>query len=67
MKETGLSIFEERYRVIAVDSDQLVIRGTLSGEVLTIMNPDPAHPLSQKDFPPGTLIALSEPSASIAN
>jgi hypothetical protein len=67
MKGTTPSIFEERYRVIAVASDQLVIRGILSGEVLTIVNPDPATPLSQDDYPLGTLIALSEPAASIPN
>jgi hypothetical protein len=67
MRETAPSIFQERYRVIAVDSDQLVIRGTLSGEVLTIINPDPATPLSREDYPPGTLIALSEPPTSTPN
>ena len=61
MKATK-SIFDEQYRVVAIESDRLVVQGILSGEVLTIINPEPASPLSQKDFPPGKLIALSDPS-----
>lgn len=56
------SIFDEHYRVIAIESDRLVVRGIRSGEILTIVNPEPESPLSQKDFPPGKLIALSDPS-----
>ena len=62
MKTTDKSIFDEQYRVVAIECDRLVVRGILSGEVLTIINPEPASPLSQKDFPPGRLIALSDPS-----
>jgi hypothetical protein len=62
MKSTGKSIFDEQYRVVAIESDRLVVRGVSSGEVLTIVNPEPTTPLSQKDFPPGKLIALSDPS-----
>ncbi len=62
MKTTDKSIFDEQYRVVAIECDRLVVRGILSGEVLTIINPEPASPLSQKDFPPGKLIALSDPS-----
>ena len=36
MKETEKSIFEERYRVVSVESDRLLVRGVLSGEMLTI-------------------------------
>ena len=57
------SIFDEQYRVVAIESNRLVVRGILSGEVLTIINPEPETPLSQKDFPPGKLIALSDPSS----
>jgi len=60
-------MFEERYRVIAVESDHLVIRGILSGEVLTITNPDPDTPLRQQDYPPGTLIALTDPATAPPN
>jgi len=62
MKEPEKSIFEERYRVVAVESDRLLIRGILSGEVLTIINPEPETPLTQEDYPPGKLIVLTDPS-----
>ena len=35
------AIFDERYRVIAVDDQSLVLRGVSSGDVLTITNADP--------------------------
>jgi hypothetical protein len=60
--KTTKSIFDEQYRVVAIESDRLVVQGILSGEVLTIVNPEPQSPLSKKDFPPGKLIALSDPS-----
>jgi hypothetical protein len=62
-----MSIFDEKYRVVAIEGDCLVIRGILSGEVLTIVNPEPAKPLSQEDYPLGKLIALSDPSAAPIN
>lgn len=58
-----MSIFDERYRVVAIESDHLVIRGMLSGQVLTIINPEPATPLTPEDYPLGKLIALIDPSA----
>jgi hypothetical protein len=61
------SIFEEQYRVVAVESGRLLLRGVLSGQVLTLVNPAPEIPLSQEDFPPGKLIALSDPSSSSPN
>jgi hypothetical protein len=61
MKETAL--FDERYRVIAVDEQSLVLRGVRSGDVLTITNADPDTPLRQEDYPPGKLIALSNPTS----
>lgn len=67
MKETEKSIFEERYRVLAVESNRLIVRGILSGEVLTIINPEPETPLSQEDYPPGKLIALTDPSTAPLN
>jgi hypothetical protein len=66
MKETT-AMFDEKYRVVAVESQRLVIRGTLSGEVLTIINPEPEFPLSEEDFPPGKLIALTDPSGAPPN
>ena len=62
-----MSIFHERYRVVAIEGDRLLIRGVLTGDVLTIVNPEPETPLSQKDYPLGKLIALSDPSASPLN
>jgi hypothetical protein len=61
------SIFEERYRVVAVESDRLLLRGVLSGQVLTIINPAPEIPLTPEDFPAGKLIALSDPSSAVPN
>jgi hypothetical protein len=60
-------IFEEQYRVVGIEGDRLVIRGILSGAVLTIVNPEPETPLTLDDYPPGKLIALTDPSAGPAN
>jgi hypothetical protein len=62
-----MSIFEEQYRVVAIEADRLVIRGNLSGHILTIVNPAPETPLSREDYPVGKLIALSDPSAAPLN
>jgi len=61
------SIFDEQYRVIAIEADSLVIRGIISGNVLTIVNPEPASPLTREDYPPGKLIALSDPYSAPLN
>jgi hypothetical protein len=61
------SIFDEKYRVVAIQGDQLVIKGVVSGNVLTIVNPEPATPLTLEDYPPGKLIALTDPSAAPPN
>ena len=66
LKATG-EIFGEKYRVVAVESQTLTIRGVRSGKVLTIVNPDPDTPLTPAEYPPGKLIALSDPSASPFN
>jgi len=58
-----MSIYDEQYRVIAVEADRLLIRGILSGDVLAIVNPQPDAPLNQEDYPLGKLIALTDPSA----
>jgi hypothetical protein len=57
-----MTIFDERYRVIATEDQCLIIRGLLSGKVL-IINADPACPLNEEYFGVGKLIALSDPSA----
>ena len=44
------------------EGDRLVVRGIRSGEMLTIINPEPETPLTPADYPPGKLIALSDPS-----
>jgi hypothetical protein len=61
------SIFDEKYRVVAIQGDQLVIKGVISGNVLTIVNPEPATPLTMEDYPVGKLIALTDPSAAPLN
>ena len=67
MKNPGVAIFDEKYRVVAVESHCLTIQGVRSGKVLTIVNPDPETPLSPAEYPPGKLIALSDPSAAPLN
>jgi hypothetical protein len=62
---TDHAIFEQRYRVVAVDARNLVLKGVSSGEVVTITNADPTAPFSQQDYPPGKLIALSDPSREL--
>ena len=61
------AIFDEKYRVVSVEGQNLTIRGVRSGKVLTIVNPDPETPLSSAEYPPGKLIALSDPSRWKAN
>jgi hypothetical protein len=53
--------------VIAVDAQSLILRGVVTGDVLTIRNADGAAPLSEEDYPPGKLIALNNPSDKDAN
>jgi len=62
-----VSIFDEQYRVVAIEGDRLVIKGILSGNVLTIINPEPQTPLTREDYPLGKLIALTDPSAAPLN
>ncbi|HSZ63879.1 MAG TPA: hypothetical protein VK828_18915 [Terriglobales bacterium] len=62
-----MSIFDEQYRVVAIEGDRLLIKGVVSGTVLVIVNPQPESPLSADDYPLGKLIALSDPSATPTN
>jgi len=57
-----MTIFDEIYKVVAVESQCLVIRGILSGNVLVI-NTVPEFRLRQEAFPVGQLITLSDPAA----
>lgn len=59
MDGTQREIFDEQYRVVAVESQSLTIRGVRTGKVLTI---NPATPFRVADYPPGRLIALSDPN-----
>ena len=60
--QAPMAIFDEKYRVVSVESQSLTVRGIVSGEVLVIRT-DPETPLSQEDYPLGKLIALSDPSS----
>jgi hypothetical protein len=62
-----MSIFDEKYRVVGIESDRLMVRGVHSGDLLTIINPEPSTPLSRADYPVGKLIALSDPSTTLQN
>jgi hypothetical protein len=59
-----MRIFDEEYKVVAVESQSLVIRGVLSGNVL-IINTEPESP--REAFPVGQLIALSDPASRAPN
>jgi hypothetical protein len=65
--KTKKEIFDEEYRVVAVESQSLTVRGVRSGKVLTIVNHTPEIPLTAEEYPPGKLIALSDPSRAPGN
>jgi hypothetical protein len=54
-------IFDEKYRVVGIERDRLLLRGVLSGDVLTVLNSETDVPLSPEEFPLGKLIALTDP------
>jgi len=56
--------FDQHYRVVAVDGQNLVVRGTLTGDLLTITNAVPDVPLTPQEYPVGRLIAVSVPSSN---
>ncbi|MFZ0200452.1 MAG: hypothetical protein WB523_10430 [Candidatus Sulfotelmatobacter sp.] len=62
-----MSIFDENYRVVGVESDRLRVQGVHSGDVLTIVSPQPEIPISEEDYPVGKLITLSDPSDILPN
>jgi hypothetical protein len=57
-----MTIFDENYRVISVEADRLLVRGVHTGEILTIVSPEPEIPLSGDEYPIGKLIALTNPA-----
>jgi hypothetical protein len=67
MRAKKRGLFDEKYRVVGVEAGKLTIQGVRSGEILTIVNPDPEVPLSAADYPLGRLIALSDPSRAPLN
>ena len=67
MKKSEASIFDQQYRVVTVKGDRLVVRGVKSGEVLTIVNPEPGTTLTAEEYPPGKLIVLTDPSKARPN
>ena len=62
-----MSVFDEKYRVVGVEGDRLLLRGEHSGEVLTVLNSEPEIPLTSEEYPVGKLIALSDPSGAPLN
>jgi len=67
MNAENQNIFDEEYRVVAVESQRLTIQGVRSGEVLTIVTQNPEAPLTAAEYPPGRLIALRDPSSALPN
>ena len=61
------NLFSERYRVIAVEAERLIIKGIITGTVLTIVNSDACIPLTSEEYPLGKLVVLSDPCASAPN
>ena len=62
-----MSIFDEKYRILGVEDDRLLVRGVKSGDVLTIVSSAPEIPLRQGEYPVGKLIALTDPSNQAGN
>ena len=67
MKAENRKIFDEEYRVLAVESQRLTIQGVRSGEVLTITTENPDAPLTAAEYPPGQLLSLRDPSNRLPN
>jgi hypothetical protein len=63
----AMSVFDEKYRVLKVEGDRLLLRGVHSGDVLTILNSEPEIPLTPEEYPVGKLIALTDPSGAPLN
>jgi len=61
------ALFHENYRVVSVEAERLTLRGERSGTIVTVNNADPYAPLSAEQYPPGQLIALSDPGLEAVN
>jgi len=61
-----MTIFDEEYKVVAVESQRLIIRGVLSGNVLVIKTV-PELPLREEPVHVGQLIRLSDPATEAPN
>jgi len=61
MNANQSEIFDEEYRVLAVENQTLTIQGVRSAQVLKIVTQNPDSPLTPAEYPPGQLIALSDP------
>jgi hypothetical protein len=66
-KTAPMSVFDEKYRVVGVEGDRLLLRGVSSGAVVTILNSEPEVPLTQEEYPVGKLVALTDPSGAPLN
>jgi len=62
-----MSVFDEKYRVVRVEGDRLLLRGVHTGDVLTILNSEPGMPLTPEEYPVGKLVALSDPCGAPLN
>ena len=56
-----MSIFDEHYRVIAIESNRLLVRGIRSGDVLTIINTDPETPSYARTLSAGKISCFDRP------
>ena len=59
-----MSVFDEKYRVVGIEGDRLLLRGVHSGAVLSILNSEPHIPLTHKEYPVGKLIVLTDPAST---
>jgi hypothetical protein len=50
-----------------VEGDRLTVKGIQTGDVFTIIPPEPQDPLSRDEYPVGRLISLSDPSETLFN
>jgi hypothetical protein len=62
-----MSVFDEKYRVVGMEGDRLLVRGVHSGDLLTIRSSEPEIPISPYDYPVGKLIALTNPADAPGN
>jgi hypothetical protein len=62
-----MSVFDEKYRVVGVEGDRLLVRGVHSGDLLTILSSEPEIPISPDEYPVGKLIALTNPADAPGN